>query len=162
MRRALVILLLLSLGLNAGLLWSRWQATRVDRVEMGPQHGPARGGGPGPPGRGWARHRVEALGRRMDLDAERRRLLDETLSELEPALTDARRSLWEARRELGGALREAEPDRQRILDLQREVSLRQAVLDSLVTEALLREAAVLRPEERMRSGRWFPRGRGDR
>jgi hypothetical protein len=160
MRRGLLVLLLLSLGLNAGLLWSRWNAGRdpgsaawSPPFEGGPRHAE---------GRGWAHRRSEALGRRLPLDEARRRELDAALSPLEPDLTAARLSLRQARRALGAALHEKALDRDRILTLQREVSQRQAILDSLVTEALLREAAVLRPEERMRSGRWFPRGRGER
>jgi len=64
--------------------------------------------------------------------------------------------LLRARRGFADALHVEQPDRERVMLLRLEVSRLQAQLDSLVAEALLREATVLDLEERWRSGPWSP------
>jgi Spy/CpxP family protein refolding chaperone len=75
-------------------------------------------------------------------------------------MMDTRHRLEEARKEFAEQLREPVPDRDSVLVKHEKISQLQPRLDSLVTEALLKEAQFLRPEERRKPGAWFPRRRG--
>ncbi len=75
-------------------------------------------------------------------------------------MIDTRQRLEEARRDFAQELREPVPNRDSVLVAHEKISQLQTRLDSLVTEALLKEAKFLRPEDRRRPGAWFPRRRG--
>jgi len=91
------------------------------------------------------------------LDPAQRAALDDSLRPLEPELRAARRGLWAARRAFREEMMRPEVDRSEALRRSAEVSRWQARLDSLTTEALVREAHVLGPEMRRRPGKWIPR-----
>ena len=100
----------------------------------------------------WAPRRAHRLHRELGLDSQRRERLQTSLEPLEPQIADTRRSLMEARQAFAEALHVDAPDRDAVMTLRNEVSQLQAQLDSLVTEALLREATILDLDERQRSG----------
>ena len=107
----------------------------------------------------WARSRARWLGTNLHLEADRRDALRDSLRSLEPQLMEARRALREARRAFRDEMMKPEVDRQQVFRCSAEVSRCQARLDSLITEALVRESKVLRPEERHGPGPWFPHPR---
>lgn len=108
----------------------------------------------------WASRRARWLDRHLHLDPKRKEELQSALLPLEPQMIDTRQRLEEARKEFANELREPVPDRDSVLVAHETISQLQTRLDSLVTEALLKEAEFLRPEERRRPGAWFPRRRG--
>jgi hypothetical protein len=108
----------------------------------------------------WASRRAQWLDRHLHLDPQRREELQSSLLPLEPQMIDTRQRLEEARRDFAQELREPVPNRDSVLVAHEKISQLQTRLDSLVTEALLKEAKFLRPEDRRRPGAWFPRRRG--
>ncbi len=166
MKRWGMIVLILSLALNLGFAAS-WVTQRgIARWQNTGRHPPwGRSGAPHFPGdarrggaRGdWAQRRTHWLEQRLHLDGERQRELGDSLRPLAPAWLQAREDLEEARKAFHEEMMQPLIDHDRALALSAKISRKQARLDSLTTEALVREARVLRPEERHRPGKWFPR-----
>ena len=154
MRKLLFPLLMLSLGLNVGLLYHQFAGERG--AEPSAQRPPAprgegwRGGGRELDAERFVRHRVAILTEALDLDEEQRARVRETLEDLIPRIAERRRSMMETRRsmqeELAGSPLDAEEFRRRRARLNRA----QAEIDSLVAEAMLAEVAVLTPDQRSR------------
>jgi Spy/CpxP family protein refolding chaperone len=161
MRRSVQILLVLSLSLNIGFALA-WLGNREGLFGFGDAQRHAFDRPPRMHG-AWASHRARWLDRRLHLDPKRRDALRSSLLDLEPEMETTRNALRSARREFGRQLRQPVPNRDSVLTTRDNISVLQARLDSLVTEALLREAKVLRPEERRRRPEdWFPHPRGMR
>ena len=166
MKRLAQLALVLSLAINLGfgLAWLGHRRAPLDsapearhefhrRTPDGDQVAPRSHGA-------WASRRTRWLDRHLHLDPKRREDLRGSLLPLEPKMVDTRHKLEEARREFAQQLRAPVPDRETVLATHEEISQLQTRLDSLVTEALLKEAQFLRPEERRKPGAWFPRRRG--
>ncbi|MCP4571584.1 MAG: periplasmic heavy metal sensor [bacterium] len=159
MRWLLVVVLMVSLGLNAGLAW------RLSRFED-------RAGPPDRPWnekaghalrdtskwRGFLERRLEHLRRELDLDENQ---------------VDAFRTLHSEAHGLGRRFRNVQSSRlevfERVVDGQidpdgvraavTELSRRQAAVDSLIVEKVLQELEILRPEQRSEYLRMLPRER---
>jgi Spy/CpxP family protein refolding chaperone len=158
MSRVVVTVLVLSLALNLGFGLAWWGHHRSLDSFPG-DHGAAWREGREHPRRmrddgegGWAPRRAHRLHRQLGLDAQRQEQLREALEPLDPVIDETRSELGEARRDFAEAMHVEAPDRDEVMVLRSEVSRLQAQLDSLVTEALLREAGILDLEERQRSG----------
>jgi len=168
MKRGWFLLLAISLGLNAGLLYT----SLADRAApLPPVPGPAPGGalppemfappagqdsgpdrGPGTPAsealRAWLAHRLERIHGRLALDAQQRERLERVTGEMLPLILAQRAEVHAARSAIRSAYERADLDGPRLHELRRRLSAAQARLDSLVIESLLREAQVLSPEQR--------------
>jgi len=167
MARWLLVLLALSVGINVGWAFRSWRATSEWQT-VGPR-APAPEGRPGPgPGARVHLERVmeqhldrmsEALGLTADQQAALRRVHDA----LFPGLRDAHRNV-EMQRDAAARLfndQLDDPDafRRTVRDLQRS----QARLDSLLTEVLIGEVAVLDHDQRaryIRNNPWSQRAPG--
>lgn len=160
MKRWILTALILSVALNLGfgLAWLGHQRTRASDFDPDARRGrPEQGKGHalhGPDRGQWAQRRAHRLHRELGLDPQRRDRLHRSLTPLAPEITDTRRELLDARRGFAQALHVEAPDHNQVMLLSKEVSLLQARLDSLVAEALLREAEILDLDERQRSGPW--------
>ena len=184
MKRGVWILLALSLALNIGFVSAalvHWAGSRnADRFAdrgFGPggdgrwsEEHPGRGRGDrgrrlsrrgGPPPAlfdHWPGRRIEHLDREVGLDPEQRRLLHERLGELRDEIRDNAAALREERQSLQRALAGGDLQAEQVRGHARHVAELQARMDSLVTEAIIRENAILRPEqrERYRDMEWGP------
>ncbi len=166
MNRGVLTVLVLSLALNLGfgLAWFSHRHVLSSRPEL---HERLHGAGQGQFSQGrrhangaWAQRRAHRLHRELGLDAHQRDALRNTLEPLEPRIMDTRSELLRTRRSFAEALQVEEPAREDVMRLSHEVSRLQAQLDSLVTEALLRESAILDLHERESSGPWPAHRRG--
>ena len=160
----LALVLSLAINIGFGLAWFSHRRVPASPAPY-PRHDVHRrmpgGEGFAPHTRGvWASRRARWLDRHLHLDPERREALRSSLLPFEPEMADTRHRLEEARKEFAEELRAPVPNRDSVLVAHEKISQLQTRLDSLVTEALLKEAQVLRPEERRRPGAWFPRRRG--
>lgn len=173
MRRGWFILLALSLGLNAGLLYAvlaeRGRANEAPpagfpmdplfRGEALPPDDAAPPDAPPPPGgapricQAMLERRLQGLARRVDLDQRQRELLASIYRESLPPILESRDAIAVARRTLHLAYRRPAVDAPAIRRLVRDLTASQTRLDSLVVETMLREASVLSPEQR---DRYFP------
>lgn len=172
--RLVTIALALSVGLNIGL---------VIRTEKG-RFVPAPGFDPppfirGPSGEGtgrrpgeFARYHLDRLGKRLDLDEERRERLRAVTAEMMPLVLEQRTQVVEKRSAIRDAYRRGDADPATVRALVRELNRAQAALDSLVAETMLREMEMLTPDQRREYFRSMPwegrhgerpdRGRGPR
>jgi Spy/CpxP family protein refolding chaperone len=154
MKRGWLVLLALSVGLNVGLLYVHLrgsvddgagvadsQPRRQGRRQLSPHGHPE---GPS----GFIRDRLGRIGARLSLDEEQRKGMAAVLDDMMPRIL----AKQEVVRETQGAIRmeymKPQIDREKILQLQRQGSLAQAQLDSLVAETMLREALLLSPDQR--------------
>jgi Spy/CpxP family protein refolding chaperone len=154
MKRGLVVLLALSLGLNAGLLyvhfWGGGESDTVDpdsrtayagRGQFGPRSHPE--GAPG-----FLRERLGRIEARLRLEEDQREGMADVVDEMMPLILAQQEVVRESQAELHREYLKPRVDRERILELRRLGSLAQARLDSLVTETMLREVILLSPEQR--------------
>lgn len=156
MKRMWFIVLALSLGLNAGLLYNS--------LANGPAPGPRFGGGhppfidhPGRPGAGggsfepgeFARHRMRRLAEHFDMNDEQHSQIQRIMRESLPAIIDLRGSVQEIRLALQGEYGKEEPDPSTVRTLVRDLNAAQGKLDSLVAETILSESELLTPEQRI-------------
>lgn len=149
MKRALFLLLALSLGLNGGLLYVRL----ADR----PAGRPAR---PGPPPRQEEQHapdperlirdHVEGITRHLQLNETQQKAIEAILAESMPELTELLRRSEEANRRVSEAFAAPVFDPAEFFRLTREASLSRARTDSLSAVMLVGESEVLTPEQRQR------------
>ena len=162
MKRALLLFLLISVGLNIGLAVS---LKRSRDVALDPRPWPVREGRPvfddpdilrpGPPGR---------------FGGERLRRMREMHQRLSPELVQHRQSLLEARMTLREALGREDMDEAEILGLVGAMVAAQGRIDSLVASSLVQELREMTPMERDEILRRLPwmhdplkrRGRGYR
>ncbi len=146
MSRWWLLLLVLSLGLNTGLLW-RVLERRPEPLP--PPEQAARGraeGGVEWEKRAEARHR--RLADRIGLDPLRRARFLDIRREAVPTLLSLRQDVREARHELHGVLREAPSDTQRLHSCLARLAAAQGRVDSLVVSNMRRELGLLEPRER--------------
>lgn len=153
MRRGWWLLLVLSLGLNAGLLVSLLAGRSADR-DAGPEL-PTEGF-PGPPAGlhglidSLSHHCVHALGDYLRLDDDQRERMTRLRESLVPSILAEREEVRRLRRAIHRELETAEMLPDSIAVLAGELSCAQARLDSLVLQAMLQEAGLLSLEQRQR------------
>jgi Spy/CpxP family protein refolding chaperone len=154
MRRGWFILLALSLGLNAGLLFvhfTRWADVRdVPPPEPGVEPG---AGAPGPMGHpggaeSFIRDRVARAGERLNLSEEQIKSMSEVLDGAMPEMMERRQHIWDLRLQMRDEYLRPEVDPSRIQELRVKTDLAQSKLDSLMVETMLKEARILTPEQR--------------
>lgn len=161
MKRLMVILLLLSVGLNVG-LFLRVSGDRDDRPwaeDRGPRVGPGEGPGDGfgegrgegrGQGRDGRRPGAEARYEGLDLtDEQHDRLmaLREVRHETAGRRRTEMRELFDTMQDL--LLAEA-LDREAVDEVRRRMAVARAEIDSLVAEQLIRELEIMTPEQRAR------------
>ncbi|MFH1680142.1 MAG: periplasmic heavy metal sensor [Candidatus Eisenbacteria bacterium] len=155
MKRGWFLVLAVSIGLNAGLLYNTFHA---ERWGAGPSRPPFLLP-PGPPGEGrpygseardFAGHRLRRLADRLRLDADQRSRMSRIIEENMPVIMEKRDRVQKARHALREEYLKPEPDGARVRSLVRELNESQACLDSLVAETMLREADLLTPDQRAR------------
>lgn len=143
MRRGLILLLVLSLGLNAGLLYKALSGDgdgrrrhRSERGDVSPE--------------AFIAHRLDRVSERYGLDEAQRARMEDVLRRFVPDVMAQHRRVTEARAgvlaQLGAAVVNEDSVRVRTMEL----NAAQTELDSLVTESMLREVLVLTPEQRAR------------
>jgi Spy/CpxP family protein refolding chaperone len=160
MKRGWFLLLALSLGLNAGLAYTvishrgmcRWAPSAPPMMAPpGPDddHGM-------PPMRGGvdmgdiARQRLARVSRWLNLDDRQREGLGAVLEDAMPRIMAQRDSVRDARRRAAAEYVKPVVDSEAIRLSVRRLNTAQARLDSLVSETMAREAALLTPEQRTR------------
>ncbi len=114
--------------------------------------------------RHWPERRIDRLGRELDLSPEQRAQLARSLEALSPEIRDQAGRLMQERTRLHRAFMAGSANADSVRTQARMVAEAQARLDSLVAEAMMRENAVLSPEQRARYGRleWGPGAEGRR
>ncbi len=158
MRRGWFLALALSIGLNAGLLYSALSAPPRQPAPPPPAAPPflegaepAAPGAPGPEGpRAVMRARLDHMTRNLGLDERQRGEMQRVLDETMPGIISAREEVRQARRAVQGEYAADRPEQRRVHRAVRAMNAAQARLDSLVAETMLREIAVLGPEQMRR------------
>lgn len=163
MRRVGFVLLALSLGLNAGLLYTviahRHARGPRDVEHLGPppdrpgprgeRRGP-RGGGPSPDALPFAQRRLAHIADWLELDATQREAMRASLDASLPRVLAQRDAVRAARRRAAAQYLKPVVDPDSVRIAVRRLTAAQAALDSLVAEAMSREAKLLTPEQRAR------------
>jgi hypothetical protein len=158
-KRWLIVLLLVSLGLNAGLIYRA--ATRPSAYDAGgeptgdpaalrerPRLGPAMADSAS-----WSRqvdHRLRSILQRLDLAPDVAQEYTRIHRESALNIWHAGKDLGQRRHELRDAMLTAERDPGRIRHAVARLTLAQARFDSLVAEAMLAELDVLPPDRQER------------
>jgi len=163
MKRVWFVLLALSLGLNAGLIYTviahhRAPAPRdfeelgapPDRpgprgARRGPHRGPDR-----PAGAGFAQRRLDRMAKWLDLDATQQAAMGAIFEESMPRVLAQRDAVQAARRRAAAQYLKPAVDPDSVRIAVRQLTAAQTALDSLVAETMSREAALLSPEQRAR------------
>ncbi len=158
MRRGWFVLLALSIGLNAGLLYTalagRSQppapmplAPGIDSIGMsaGDERDPAPAAAICEP---IMRARMQRIAERLSLDEGQRAQMNTILSEMLPQILDGRDAVRRARLAVHTEYGQSQLDAARIRLLARDLNAAQAHVDSLVVETMLRESAMLSPPQR--------------
>lgn len=153
MRRLLFPLLMVSVGLNLGLLyhqlsasgerqWSRERrlASRESHRREPRELDPSRLVG----------HRMRQMEHALDLSEAQRATTRAVLERFVPQIVERRRALEDAHRNLQEELVMPDLDVARFRSRVAELNAAQSAIDSLVAEAMLEEAATLTPEQRAR------------
>ncbi len=166
MKKGWLIVLLLSVGLNLGLGYRLWRgarqaapsvsATPADEAHPRFAHGRRDSLWQRDRMEGRLRHMIRALDLRPDQIAAMRRVQRGNGEAI-------RRQGWavgEMRRQLSSLLAHPGADSQQVRNLMHEMGRRQAGLDSLVTETIMREMEILDPAQREAYLRMLPLGRG--
>jgi len=156
MKRAWLIVLALSLGLNAGLLYNSLANRPGPAPPFGGGHPPfidhpgrpGAGGGPFEPGE-FARHRMRRLAEHFDMSEKQRSEIHRIVRESLPVIIDLRGAVQEIRLALREEYGKEEPDHSTVRALVRDLNTAQGRLDSLVAETILRESELLSPEQRV-------------
>ncbi|MFH2051279.1 MAG: periplasmic heavy metal sensor [bacterium] len=168
MNKGWLLVLLVSLGLNLGLGYRIWNAESAGGSPGGPPGGPS----PGEVGEGrftprsqdrWremAGRRLQHLTRRLNLDPEQQDALRAIQEEHGRRIQESLAALEEFRVELRGRMLAEDADPAEVRRAIHAMGRRQAVLDSLVTETVLQELDVLRPDQRMEYLELMPFERG--
>lgn len=163
MKRAWFVLLALSLGLNAGLLYTviahRHAPGPRGFERMGPP--PDRPGPPDkslglrpahgrPDGVAFARHRLGRMADWLNLDKAQREALRAILDETMPRILAQRDAVRAARHHAADQYLKPTVDPDSVRASVRRLNAAQASLDSLAAETMSREAKLLTPEQRSR------------
>lgn len=154
MRRGWFILLALSLGLNAGLLFvhfSPW--ADIPDLQRPRPRGQEVGGAPGPmshPGgaESFIRDRIARVGKRLDLNDDQIKSMADILDGVMPEMIARREHIRDLRAQMRDEYLLPEVDANRIQELRVEADLAQSALDSIMVETMLKEARILTPEQR--------------
>lgn len=175
MKKGWMIVLLVSLGLNLGLGYRLWRV-----VHAMPEPASARQGAWGQ-GRGGVHHgrggfrsadrdslwrqgmmerRLRRLAMALDLRPEQVEAMRAIQMDQGETVRREGRRLMEMRRDVARLLEAPEPDRDQVRGLMHAMGARRAVLDSLVTETIMRELEVLDPPQRETYLRILPLERG--
>lgn len=169
MKRGWFLALALSLGLNAGLLYVTLSSRGGERAAgRGPGVGDEERG-PGGTGRtqpsrpaddfeAVIRHHLDRMTRDLHLDDRQRTSISAVHEAMLPRITAVRREMEVLRGEVAGQYARPTIDPREFRALVRKLSDAQARLDSLVTEAILGEAAALTFDQRERYLRQAPWG----
>ena len=155
MRVTLFVLLALSLGLNAGMLYQRLQHP----PPFGPQRPPPKGKGPEVP-TDFLDHHLLRMTEDLQLDEAQQRALTDLLEEQIPPILAQQEHLRVARRSLGGLYISEELEPNAFRAQVRRLSEAQAELDRLVGEVMIEEASLLSYEQRRRYFIDMPWGKG--
>ncbi len=169
MRRGWYFLLALSLGLNAGLLYTTLSArdlpawhSELDRAP-GPGHPPMEGGGhpagcpqamsgalPGEPACApMINDRLKNMESVLALNEAQREGMRKTLDEMLPRILAERDAVRKIRGSVQGEYSKSAIDAEAIRGLIAQLAASQARLDSLTAETILRESALLTREQRL-------------
>lgn len=148
MKKALYLLLALSIGLNAGLLI----AQQSDRRPPGPlRPGPPPGEHPRPPRpQVLVQNHLDGMTRHLDLDVEQQQAIRKVLEAHMPLLSETMHSSAEANRRISEAFAAPGFDPVQFEMLARQASHARSQADSLSALMLIGEAAVLTEEQRER------------
>lgn len=154
MKRVLYILLALSLGLNAGMLYVQVWNRAEEPVRWPPQGAPPASmnemgpiGHPGGP-EGFVRDRLARVADRLNLSDEQVESMSAILGETMPDLLDGRDTIRGLRMEMREEYLKPQVDAERIQNLRRETAAVQSRLDSIMVDTMLQEAKLLTPEQR--------------
>lgn len=98
----------------------------------------------------WPGRRIDRLHEAVGLTPEQREMLRDKLGELRAEIQANTRALMEERIRLHRALREGDAGAALVRSGARRVAELQTRLDSLVAESMIRENAILNPEQRRR------------
>jgi Spy/CpxP family protein refolding chaperone len=169
MKRAWFLAFALSMGLNAGLLYvslvhrgdGQGSGGRPPAREEPGEAGQDRQPQPGqPPGdfESVIRSHLDKMTRDLQLDDQQRSAIAKVHQGLLPRIVAERRDIEGLRREVASRYAGPTIDEAAFRSLVQQISQRQARLDSLVTEAMLGEAACLTPDQRQRYVREMPWG----
>jgi len=136
--RIWILVLGLSLGLNAGLLYREFAAgPREHRNRRTP-----------PTAEEIVKHRLSELQGNLALTPDQETRLRAILEETVPRVMAQSDSVRRVRSRLAGAYAEAAIDTAAVREALDEMNAVQARLDSTIAESLLREASLLTPEQR--------------
>ena len=147
MKKFLFLLLSLSLGLNAGLLYVRY----MDVPMPGPEHaGNGRPGGlrPAPPVEDIIKQQLAAKTRHLNLDANQQEAIESILKKHLPATVAFKEKAGAANRKMAEVYGSVPFDKGAFQQLMRETSLARMRADSLSAVILAEEAPILTDEQR--------------
>jgi Spy/CpxP family protein refolding chaperone len=154
MRRGWFILLALSLGLNAGLLFVHFTGS-ADAPEFPPhergEEGAVGARGPmsGPGGaESFIRDRIARAGERLNLSEDQIKSMSEILDGAMPEMMERRQHIWDLRMQMRDEYLRPQVDAGKVQALRVETDLAQSKLDSIMVETMLKEARILTPEQR--------------
>jgi Spy/CpxP family protein refolding chaperone len=164
MKRGWFLLLALSVGLNAGLLYASLFGGRgVQDVAAEPPPAFIEGAPPAPPvGAPPADappaapcavpcdERILRMARHLGLNEDQRSQMERILEESMPRIVAARSTVQEARRVVQAEYATESPDAARLHTAVRAMNAAQARLDSLVAETMMQEIGLLTPEQKRR------------
>jgi Spy/CpxP family protein refolding chaperone len=169
MKRAWFLVFALSMGLNAGLLYVSlshpgagrgFDARSPARDEVGGPGGDRREQTNQPPGdfESVIRRHLDKMTRDLQLDGRQRSAIAKVHEGLLPRIISERRDMEALRRDVASRYAGPTVDGAEFRSLVKQISRRQTRLDSLVTEAMLGEAAYLTHDQRQRYVREMPWG----
>ncbi len=165
MKKGWLIVLLLSVGLNLGLGYRLWRGSgpQTDTEVTGPRGGC-------PPHfihdrrdslwqRGMMDRRLRRMAMALDLRPDQAAAMRRVQQENGELIRRQEREVAGLRHRLRGLLTDPATDSLVVRDLMHEMGRRQAGLDSLVTETIMREMEILDPPQRQAYLRMLPLGR---
>lgn len=157
MRRLLVLVLLVSLGLNAGLAWRLWQAAPEPQRPGSVREGRFR---PAPGDtQAWRERmdrRFERLSDKLDLDPQQQAAFRSHRERVEAEVRAHSRKVETARDALRQEARREPPQPAAVSAALAAVGRAEASLDSLVAANLQAELELLRPEQQTQFLRMLP------
>jgi len=158
MKRLWYLVLALSLGLNAGLLWMHFHH-RAEHERRGPwRRTGERGPRPDAPevGKAMVERHLARLEHELDLTPEQRSAIGAIWEQNLPAIRTTRDRLRSLRAEMRDGIAAAEIDSTALRVLARQAAAAQVELDSLTAGTMLAEAHHLQPEQRRRYAEIMP------
>ena len=159
MKRLWYLVLALSLGLNAGLLWVHFQH-RSEHERRGARRSHAEGRRPDPRepevGKAMVERHLARLEKELELTPEQRTAIAALWEQNLPAIRASRERLRGLRAEMRDGLAAAEIDSVALRALARQAAAAQVELDSLTAGTMLAEAHHLQPEQRRRYAEIMP------